>query len=306
MKKNSIELLSSQILDENDPVLQEIQALANGMFKEIGWHYYVDILWVVKTLLNQNILPGSTIVDAGAGNGLLQFILSWYGYNVISVDFSPRRFNSLEKTFFIFDKIDTSTRFSHTYISHINEISNVKNKIKRLLHLIGKGRLNIFSVGKLAYRRYSSKNKPGKISLYQADIRNMSDISSESIDAVVSISAIEHMEPNSINNAIQEFMRILKADKPMIVTTSASKSGDWYHQPSEGWCFSLQTISLMFGLENNEEIEFSEFDKILAEYKENTFLRKRLASVYFISDKNGMPKGVWNPMYIPVGIIKTE
>ena len=301
-----ITLLSSQMLNENDPILRDIQKLTKGLFKEIGWHYYVDILWVIKMLQSQNIQPGSTIVDAGAGNGLLQFVLSLYGYNVISVDFSPRKFNILERMFFNFGTINTGAKFSHTYISHISEISSVKNKTKRLLHMVCKGRLNPISVGKFVFRRYSSKSKPGKIILYQADIRKMSEISSASIDAVVSISAIEHMQVNSINGAIQEFMRILKVDKPMIVTTSASKSSDWYHQPSEGWCFSLKTISLMFNLENCDGTEFRQFDNIMADYKENSFLRKKLASVYFISDKNGMPRGVWNPQYIPVGIVKNR
>lgn len=303
MKISKIELLSCNILNENEHILRDIDLLTKGLFKEIGWHYYIDLSWVINWLQRQDILPGATILDAGAGNGLLQYLLSFYGYNVVSVDFSPRTINLFAKLLFKFERIKTNKRFSNSYISHLKDVSSLKYKIKRLWYLFIKGHINIFSFGNLVLKFHSSKIKPGKITIYQADMRDMKEIPSNSVDAIVSISAIEHMEIDSIKCAINEFIRILKNNKPMIITTSASKLGDWYHQPSEGWCFSYQTLSALFKLGDDYSSTFNEYDNVFSEYKNNSFLKKKLASIYFVSDKNGMPNGIWNPQYVPVGIL---
>ncbi|MHB8086958.1 MAG: class I SAM-dependent methyltransferase, partial [Anaerolineaceae bacterium] len=96
-KLSIIELLSCDAIRDNGNILADIVLLQKGLFKEIGWHYYVDLIWIVNRLRENEIYPGSTILDAGAGNGLLQYLLSLYGYNVISIDFSPRKISLLAK-----------------------------------------------------------------------------------------------------------------------------------------------------------------------------------------------------------------
>jgi ubiquinone/menaquinone biosynthesis C-methylase UbiE len=137
-------------------------------------------------------------------------------------------------------------------------------------------------------------------------MQDMREIQSNTIDSVVSVSAIEHMEKESISKAICEFNRVLKENQPMFITTSASNSDDWYHKPSEGWCFSSQTLSRLFNIRNERSKSFNKFGKLLSEYRNNTFLKSKLASIYFVSEKNGMPNGIWDPRYVPVGIISTK
>jgi hypothetical protein len=48
------------------------------------------------------------------------------------------------------------------------------------------------------------------------------------------------------------------------------------------------------------------YDELLAALKDCAELRDNLASFYFRSDEKGMPGGVWNPQYQPVGVCKVK
>jgi ubiquinone/menaquinone biosynthesis C-methylase UbiE len=306
MRTSKIELLSCKILAENEQVVNDIDLVRKGLFKDIGWHYYVDLVWVISWLQKMEIKPGATILDAGAGNGLLQYLLSYYGYNVLSVDFSPRRTNPLTILQFRIEKKKSTKVFSDSYISHMRNLSNFKFTGKKLGSFIKNGQLNIMSMIKLFVRIYFGRSRSGKILLYQADMRNMNEIPENTIDAIVSVSAIEHLEFDSIKLAINEFTRVLKQNHPMIISTSASKYHDWYHQPSQGWCLSLETLSSLFAFGDEYANAFDDFDDVMSEYRNNSFLKEHMASIYRISRNNGMPEGVWEPEYIPVGIVTTK
>ena len=56
-----------------------------------GWHYKLDIIWILNELKKSGIHPGSTILDAGAGQGVLQYLLAAKGYKVISFDYSKKK-----------------------------------------------------------------------------------------------------------------------------------------------------------------------------------------------------------------------
>ena len=66
--------------------VSEMQKLLN---MSIGWHYYLDLAWILHRI--RRLPAGSLILDAGAGYGLAQLLLAELGYNVISVDYRPRR-----------------------------------------------------------------------------------------------------------------------------------------------------------------------------------------------------------------------
>jgi SAM-dependent methyltransferase len=306
MTNSKIELLSCKLLQENKPILLDIELLQKGLLKEIGWHYYVDLIWVVNNLRASGIDPGGVILDAGAGNGLLQYLLAMYGYNIISVDFSPRKISLLVKLIFTINTRGSQVFSNHPYISQVKNISKSKNRFYKLSSLLLKRKLSISSIINLLWRIKFSKINPGKIIYQQADMQSMKEIQDHSIDAVVSISAIEHMDKESIRKAVIEFHRVLKNDHPMILTTSASNNNDWYHQPSKGWCFSKKTIASLFHFDGISLEEFTNYDELISEYKTNTFLKSNLAGIYSISQNNGMPNGEWDPKYLPVGIIRNS
>jgi ubiquinone/menaquinone biosynthesis C-methylase UbiE len=129
---------------------------------------------------------------------------------------------------------------------------------------------------------------------------NFNGFKTDSFDAIVSLSALEHIPLNQLNNALKEIKRVLKPNAKWAVTTSGTeKKATWFHEPSKGYCFSKTDIENMFNASNilNQVPE-----KILQKYKANKYLKENLAGFYFKSEDYGMPWGKWSPQYIPVGI----
>jgi ubiquinone/menaquinone biosynthesis C-methylase UbiE len=302
----AIELLSPQLIIEHKDSLQQIENLSNSLWREIGWHYQLDFLWILSNLKQLGVPGGANIVDAGAGNGLLQYLLAEQGYNVISVDFSKRRFPFLASLAFPINQNrrsgDAEPKEDH-YIGHLSSVGSFSTRIRRLPVKLLKNRFDLLGYCKLIIGRFTGKRKPGTIIQYCTDMKHMNVLASDSIDAVVSVSAIEHMEKDDISVAIDEFYRILKPKAALLVTTSASKE-DYFHEPSKGWCFSEQTLIKIFGLTKAVSLSnYHDYDAVLGEIRESEYLKQKLSSLYFASYENGMPLGIWDPKYIPVGII---
>jgi len=88
--KCEIQLLNASLLAD-EKTLEELSYWLGVMNRPNGWHYDLDHIWILSELEKAGIKPGATILDAGAGQGVLQYLLASRGYNVISLDFSPRR-----------------------------------------------------------------------------------------------------------------------------------------------------------------------------------------------------------------------
>ena len=86
----------------------------------------------------------------------------------------------------------------------------------------------------------------------------------------------------------------------MLITTSAAEAEDWFHEPSRGWNFSTVTLASIFGIQADRWD--GDFRTALAALNNCTELQKRLHPSYRMSDKNGMPWGIWKPVYVPVGV----
>ena len=87
--KNRIELLNVDLLNQSD-LLAEIDHWLKVFNWQQGWHYDLDIIWTLNCIEEYGLKPGSTIMDAGGGLGITQFLLAARGYNVISLDFNTR------------------------------------------------------------------------------------------------------------------------------------------------------------------------------------------------------------------------
>ena len=82
--------------------------------------------------------------------------------------------------------------------------------------------------------------------IYNKDLQDLADIASNSIDVIVSVSALEHNSPNVLPTVIMELERVLKPGGFMAVTMAASKDKDWFHEPSKGWCYTERTFRRIF------------------------------------------------------------
>lgn len=297
-----IELLSCSLLDEIPETVKDIELIQKGLFIEPGWHYYVDFVWIINRLRQLGIPRGATVLDAGAGRGLLQYLLALYGYNVVSVDFTPRKNRLLGRLLFKNDWITGEKEHTHPYIAHLQDMRSARNTWKKLGLLISHRHLDLIAPFKLIGRVLLGKEQAGEMHFYQADIRDMPALKDGSIDAVVSVSVIEHLDIESLPQAIAEFNRVLKPGAPMLITTSASKDDDWFHEASLGWCFSRSRLNGLFASPAGSPETFTGYQDTLAGYRENKTIREHLAGIYQSADRNAGSAGAWMPEYVPVGI----
>jgi len=144
------------------------------------------------------------------------------------------------------------------------------------------------------------------VTIYNQDLVNMSDIPDTSLDAVVSISALEHNEPYILRSVVKELLRVTKPGGKLVATLAAAKEQDWFHEPSKGWCYTEDTLRDIFDLPADCPSNYDRYDKLLEILRDCAELRDNLAHSYFKSGDNGMPWGIWDPKYQPVGLVKVK
>lgn len=332
MMPDKIEILSLNMFQSHEAEIEIVERLQKKLKQGIGWHYYLDLAWLIKEL---NDLPrGSVLLDAGAGYGLTQFILAELGYNVISADFVARTFSHKYLKRYgrlIYNLNEQDDSFDNPYTRHLKKnfnialkkkpISRIDRLFRRLLNRFGNTNsppgTAVSMIEKHKYRpsqkqqnRFDKTNTAkdyGKIFIYKCDLKDMSLLPDNFVDGVVSVSALEHNEHKDIKNCVAEILRITKPSGPLLLTVSASLSTDWFHQPSKGWCFCEGSLKDLFDLPENVCSNYSEKENIFNLLKqENNELHARLAPFYFKSGDNGMPWGRWKPEYQPVGIRKIK
>lgn len=295
-----IEILPIDYLNSHRGLVEEFKALSRQLNQMYGWHYLLDFAWVASNLA---VTPNTLILDAGAGHGLMQWWLADKGANIISVDRVDRK--------------NLPTRFRHAYrvrgyrgsdlipawvlflqelmkpLKHPSQwsthFSQLKRKLRETRQLQG-----------------PTDPKRGTIYLYNQDLTKLVDIESNSIDVIVSISALEHNPPDKLETSLNELMRILKPGGKLIATLGAAKETDWFHEPSKGWCYTEQTLRKVFQLSPDCPSNYDRYDELLEALENCTELRDDLHQAYFKSGDNGMPWGVWNPEYQSVGVVKVK
>jgi len=292
-------LLSPGLL-QNSLLVNDFRILSKTLGKGLGWHYLLDLVWCAKQL---NVQIGDKVLDAGAGWGLIQFWLAEQGIDVISADRKKRKNvpqNFTNKYLFKgYRKGDLIPEFREFLPSRsprkwINYPQKLKSKMVTLYKILFVPPLS----SKTGYKK-------GIISIYNQDLRFLRDIKDNSLDWIVSISSLEHNNPEDLIICLKELERIAKPGAKLTATLCASKGKDWFHEPSGGWCFTEATLQNLFGFSRSDlNSNFSDFDVIFDSIVNCHVLRENLSDFYFQSGDNGMPWGVWDPKYIPVGIVK--
>lgn len=285
-----IEILSTRLLDENRNLVQNLKQLANQLGLEFGWHYLLDLVWIIDHL---GPVDGHSIIDAGAGVGLLQWYLAENGAFVTSVDRDSRA--------------NLAVRFRSRY--QVNGLSpkDLNPTSSVLQSQLSEGRYQAFvrSLGGSLMGGITPK-APGSVTIYHQDLQDLKDLPQASFDAVVAVSALEHNPPENLRPVVQELMRMLKPGGKLLATLCAGQDRDWYHEPSQGWCYTSSSLKSAFDLPPSTPDNYSQYDELFTNLKNNAELRDNLASFYAKSGKNGMPWGKWDPQYQPVGVLKVK
>lgn len=293
-----IEILSIALLDQHRALTGSLKDLAHSLHLEFGWHYLLDLIWIIENL---GLVHNKRIIDAGAGVGVMQWYLAQQGADVISVDRLSRA--------------DLAMNFRSKFrVQGLRESDLIPRHRLLLKDMTRESRGSFF-------RRWAMKSitisrdllhaiqKPrgaGRITIYSQDLSNLEDIPSDSLDAVVSVSALEHNTKQGLEQVVKEIMRVIKPNGRLLATIAAAEDRDWWHEPSQGWCLTEASIRHLFDLQTGVPSNFGNYSELFRDLYNCVELRNNLASFYFRSDQNGMPWGKWDPKYQPVGICKIK
>jgi ubiquinone/menaquinone biosynthesis C-methylase UbiE len=292
MTPENIEILPVSLLESNRSTVTRLKHLARQLGLEFGWHYLLDLTWIIQQL---GPVSGKRIMDAGAGTGIMQWYLADEGAQVLSVDRASRA--------------DLPLRFRRRFRVRglrKQDLLPTGQLIKAGLQRPGKLRARLSwqarQVSSLGFRRRA----PGEVIIYNQDLKYLADIPDASLDAVVAVSALEHNSPHDLQLVVNELLRVLKPGCPLLATLGAAPGEDWFHTPSQGWCYSDASLRRCFQLAPEIPSNYAAYDELFTSLRDCTELRDSLARFYFSSGNNGMPWGKWDPQYQPVGVLKIK
>lgn len=270
-----LEILPVSLLDEERQQVNRLRRLAGRLGLGFGWHYLLDLTWALRHL---GQVANRTLLDAGSGIGLIQWVVARQGATVYSVDRMAR------------DPWPVRLRAAR---------AGVALRGLRLEDLPQVG------LGSRLLDRLPRKRQGGVL-IYNQDLMAMEAIPDESIDDIVSISSLEHNTPEGLERVVAELLRVLKPGGRIIATLCTMGEKDLFHEASKGMCYSAATLRRIFGLSAEVLDNYGEYETLMEELKGCTELSTHLAKFYYQSGDNGMPWGKWDPQYQPVGVIKTK
>ena len=287
-----IELLPVTLLDDCRPTVNSLRRLARSLKLEFGWHYLLDLTWILGQLGD---VKGKHIMDAGAGTGLIQWYLAEQGAEVLSVDRGSRA--------------DLPLRFRRRFrVRGLRPADLIPSSrlIQQKLRGPGKMRVKAVSQARDIISIGDLRRSSGRVTIYNQDLKRLSDVKDGSLDAVVAVSALEHNPQGDLNQAVCELMRVLKPGGVLLATLCAARDQDWFHLPSQGWCYTDATLRAHFDLPASTPSNYAHYDELFVALRNNAELRDNLAAFYYRSGDNGMPWGKWDPQYLPVGVCKIK
>jgi 2-polyprenyl-3-methyl-5-hydroxy-6-metoxy-1,4-benzoquinol methylase len=274
---------------------------------QLGWHYITDLCWIYSKV--KQWPKGLKVLDAGGGVGPTQFLLAEMGFQVINIDLSLS-----EPPIAYKQRYQTDLEILPSFIptSYSRFLSSSNSDLKFILKKWIKS-LPVYKwCNSLKYSNLSTNSEKwrevvglsevplGSITWYIGNLCEISEVASGSFDAVVSLSSLEHIPIDIFDEALEEINRILKPDALWALTTSGTeKSSTWFHEPSQGYCFSSSDFEERFGA---KPLKVQKPSVILDKYKNCSYLKENLANFYKKSGQYGMPWGIWDPKYIPVGL----
>jgi SAM-dependent methyltransferase len=287
--QEKIEILPVSLLNTHRSQVDELHQVARRLDLEFGWHYLLDLTWTISHLAS---LKDTYILDAGAGVGVLQWYLAEHGARVLSIDRGERA--------------NLALKFRSRYkITGLRQEKDLNPVVGVVLASLFHPRQFISTLRQLP-GIVSPQRASGTVAFYHQNLNTLVDIPSNSLDAIAAISSLEHNTPDELPQVVAELMRVLKPGGLLLATLGAASEQDWFHKPSQGWCYSEASIRRLFCLPETSPSNYDQYNELFKELIECKELRENLAKFYFQSGKNGMPWGKWDPQYQVAGVVKIK
>lgn len=295
MPGDKIEIPSVELLDLHRDVINALWTVSRATRVEPGWHYLLDLAWIAENL---GSVSGKRILDAGAGMGLAQWYLIERGAaEVISADRGSRSTLPLVMR----------SRYNVRGLRP-EDLAPVLTVFKgNVARASGMGKV-VYALRGLAGLLLIAlpKRFTGQVTIYNQDLTQMPEIADNSLDAIVAVSALEHNTPDGMQKVVAELMRKLRPGGKLLATLCAGRDKDWFHEASQGWCYTDTTLRRLFALPKDTPANYDRYDELLKSLRNCAELREKLAKIYYQSGDNGMPWGKWDPQYQPVAVCKIK
>lgn len=309
------ELLSADLL-LNEGLLAELSYWLHVMRRPQGWHYDMDEIWALQNLEAASLPAGATILDAGAGLGLMQYILASRGYNVVSLDFGKRTVPVESRS--IFDvRIEDQDGFGYKH-PYQERMPFTRETSSRVSGTIGGSPLPQLLSKVLSRRPYyrlkrellysyfhrQEAHRPhdryGHITFVRAAFHDI-PYPADFFDAVVSFSALEHADTALLEKNLGEMTRVAKKAAPVLITTSATDNkDDVFHEKTHGWCFSAQTIGKFA---SNAVAEYANYERVERSILASSLWRSRLDPYYHLDPASDFyRKSATRLPYLPLAL----
>lgn len=295
MSGDKIEIPSVELLNRHRDMINALWTVSRATRVEPGWHYLLDLTWIAENL---GKVSGQRILDAGAGMGLAQWYLIERGATeVISADRGSRSCLPLVMR----------SRYNVRGLRPGDLAPALTVFQGNVARAIGAGKV-VYALRGLAGLLLVAlpKRFTGQVTIYNQDLTQMPEIADNSLDAIVAVSALEHNTPEGMQKVVVELMRKLKPGGKLLATLCAGRDKDWFHEASQGWCYTDTTLRRLFDLPKDTPSNYDRYDELLESLRNCAELREKLAKIYFQSGDNGMPWGKWDPKYQPVAVCKIK
>ena len=301
--RDSLELLSESLIDQHRDLALEVLAASSRLGLALGWHYVLDLVWLLREI---DLPAGATVLDAGAGWGLAQFLLADRGLRVISVDMSARQPRAQFQHLYNFECIGDGVGIRHQYLERAQP--SLKASLNAALatplgELPAKILRRFGLAGANTPRTVLPRADKPTIVLYHGALEALSELSTASIDAVVSVSALEHNKPADVAAILTELTRVTRPGAPLLLTVSAARDNATFHAPSHSYLLNEAELVSTYGLQEPLS-NFSEYERIAQALRTPRYLERWMSYTYDDRQDNGMPGRVWAPAYLPVALRK--
>jgi len=274
--------------------------------RNIGWHYIIDLTWIYSRALHWP--AGIRVLDAGGGRGPAQFLLAEMGFNVVNIDLMHTQPDYAYTRRYDMKIEGLKSHVETRYLKHILSFGRYVKLLKQARKAVLESSMMRESTARAYAARHDNwrnvngyaARQVGRIEWIVGNLCQVPEMATASFDAVISLSALEHIPMEYLPSALMEIQRLVKPEGHWAVTTSGTEQAEtWYHDSSLGYCFSESDLAKIF---RAHSVGNANPENVLRKYHDSRYLKENLAYHYWLSGQNGMPWGKWNPAYIPVGV----
>lgn len=290
-----LEILTVCCLDTLRLLVTEFEELSRELERGLGWHYLLDPSWSAHHL--RNVRPRATVLDAGAGLGLIQWHLARRGVNVISVDRGRRRLSS--------DRIRRGFRVRGLRPGDFPLRSVTFRDLLPLSHPMS-GLEKPPTIAGTPHRLRAPRERASEPTALRAtEPTNLAKIPDAFVNEILSASEIHHDDSEQLARNMSGPLNTPTPRGRSVSSVESASSGDGYHPPSRARVSTKEKPPQVFRLARSTRSCFGDFGRWLAEHRDHPELEE-VGPLHPTPEHHAIPRAWWDPAHIIAGLMNTR